>query len=136
MLRLRGREDCPRAIASVHAFLESKQLRVISIDHVNTGLDCWYHTVRLGVVGEPADSLCGFIDGQALPAVALKNMTPAQMRNAAANTVNWLLDTNLQGFGAIKESVHHHIDVEARVDDGPQGANRVQENASFEQGFI
>jgi hypothetical protein len=57
MFRASGRNDYPLAIASMHAYMETKQLRVQSIDHVNTGLDCWFHTVRIGVAGEPADSL-------------------------------------------------------------------------------
>jgi hypothetical protein len=136
MFRASGRNDCPRAIASVHAYLETKQLRVQSIDHVNTGLDCWYHTVRIGVVGEPADSLRGFIDGQLQPVVPLKHMTPHQMRNAAANTVTWILNTNLQGYGVTKEVLRYHIDVEARVYLGPRGSNRVQEGATFQEGSV
>jgi hypothetical protein len=62
MVRASGRNDYPLAIASVHAYLETKQLRVQSIDHVNTGLNCWYHTVCIGVVGVPADSLRALID--------------------------------------------------------------------------
>jgi hypothetical protein len=120
----------------VHSYLETKQLRVQSIDHVNTGLDCWHHTVRIGVVGEPADSLRGRTDGQLQPVVALKHMTPNQMRNAAANTVTWLLNTNLQSYGVTKEVLRYHIDVEARVYLCPRGSNRVQEDATFQEGSV
>jgi hypothetical protein len=95
--------------SSVHACLERKQLHVQSIDHISAGIDCWYHTVRIGVKGEPADSLRGFVDGQLQPVVALTNMTPVQMRNAAAITVNWLLNTKSQGYCAMKESLHIYI---------------------------
>jgi hypothetical protein len=113
MFRASGRNDYSLAVASVHAYLEMKQLRVQSIVHVNTGLDCWYHTVRIGVVGEPADCLRAL--GQLQPDAALKHKTPHQMRNAAANRVTWLLNTNSQGYGGTKESLRDHIDVEARV---------------------
>jgi hypothetical protein len=141
MFRASERNDYPLAIASVHAYLETKQLRVQSIDHVNTGLDCWYHTVCIGVAGEPADSLRALINiamGSCgmQPVVALKHTTPNQMRNAATSTVTWLLNTNSQGYGGTKESLRNHIDVEARIYLGPRGSNRVQEDATFKQGSV
>jgi hypothetical protein len=136
MFRASGRRDCHRAIASVHSYLATKQLRVQSIDHVNTGLDCLHNTVRIGVVAEPAYTLRGLIDGQLQPVVPLQHMTPNQMKNATANTVTWLLNTSLQGYSVTKEVLRYHIDVEARVYLGPRGSNRSQVHATFQEGSI
>jgi hypothetical protein len=108
---------------------------VQSIEQVNAGIDCWHHTVRIGVVGEPADCLC-FHRLAAATGFGLKNMIPSQMRNAAADTVNWFLNSPPQGCGSAKELLRNHVDVEARDHLGPRGSNRVQEDATLQQGSL
>jgi hypothetical protein len=58
------------------------------------------------------------------------------MRNAATNTVTLLLNTNSQVHGGTKESLRNHIDVDARIYLRPRGSNRVQEDATFQQGSV
>jgi hypothetical protein len=105
-----------------------------ALRHANTGFGCWYHTVRVGVVVEPADGLW-FHRRAAATGFELKSMTPNQMRNAA-NAVNWILKSNSQGYGAMKEVLRNHIDVEARVHLGSRGSSRVQEDATLLQGSV
>jgi hypothetical protein len=63
-------------------------------------------------------------------------MTPKQTRNASASTVNWFGNRWSQGYGVIKELLRNRIDVQARVHLGPSGSNRVQEDATLQQGSV
>ena len=75
------------------------------------------------------------VDGnEAEPQIDFKHMTNQQMREAAANTITFLLDTWHDGWEVLKEMLHTHIDVQARYDLGPNGEGVVAADATFEEG--
>jgi hypothetical protein len=112
-----SRRETPRAIAAVKGFLNSKELIVQSIDDINNGNDCLYHSLRISLAASSRvtpDRLCELIDGTRQPQKNFKDMTPQEMQQAAAKTVEWLWHTDVQGFGDIKEVLRVHMDTEVR----------------------
>jgi hypothetical protein len=131
------RRDTPRAIAAVKGFLNTKDLLVQSIDDINNGNDCLYHSLRISlasVTRVTPDRLCQHIDGRQQPVKNFKDMTPQEMRQAAANTIEWLWHTNVQGYGDLKEALRTHMDTEAR--EYLQGLGRIEGGAEIGTGAI
>jgi hypothetical protein len=129
------RRDSARSIAAVKAFLNSKELVVQSIDEVNNGNDCLYHSISISLgsaQGVLCDRLCQQIDGRQQPLVPFRRMSPQQMRETAAKTIEWLWQTEEQGHGHMKEALQVHMDTEAR--EHLQRLNRIHEGVSLQTG--
>jgi hypothetical protein len=112
-----SRRDTPRAIAAVKGYLNSKDLIVEYIDDINSGNDCLYHSLRISLARTSRvipDRLCQMIDGRQQPEKKFKDMTPQEMRQAAARTIEWLWHTDVQGYGDTREVLRVHMDTEVR----------------------
>jgi hypothetical protein len=99
-----SRRDTPRAIATVKGFLNSKDVIVPSIDDVNDGNDCLYHSLRISVASSlrvTPDRLCQLIDGWQQPHKKYRDMTAQEIREDAAKPIEWLWHTDVQGYGDI-----------------------------------
>ena len=129
------RRDNPRCVAAVEEFLARKELIVLSIDDVNQGNDCMYHSLRVSLNSQTRctpDSLCRDIDQVQQPAKNFKEMNPMEMREAAARTIAWIWDTNTDGYGSIKEVLRVHMHTQGR--EQLQRLGLVAEHASLETG--
>jgi hypothetical protein len=126
--------DTPRSVARVHEFLNKRQMQVRNIDDVNTGLDCFYHTLRLGVSngGRVTDTMAQLIDGQPQHEVLLHQETPARL--TAEKTIRWILNSTAAGFRDQIELFHAFLDLEGREYLGPNRLNRIPANCSFQTG--
>jgi hypothetical protein len=130
-----ARRDTPRAIAAVKGYLNSKDLIVQSIDDVNNGNDCLYHSLRISLAATSRvtpDRLCQTIDARQQPQRNFKDMTPQEMRQVAATTIEWLWHTDVQGYSDIKEVLRLHIDTEVR--EHLQGLGRINNGADIRTG--
>jgi len=129
VVRLYPAQHAPRAVASVKAFLESKELHVRNIDDVNTEQNCLYVSFQYGVVGTPNDSMWGLLGLQ--QRLQFRDLTVQEMRDAAADTIGWVLDME---WAPLYDSLRLHIDVEVREYLGPRGRGTLVEAASYELG--
>jgi hypothetical protein len=113
--------DTPRSVARVHEFLNERQMQVRNIDEIDTGLDCFYHTLRLGVSnnGNVMDTMAQLVDGQPQHEVSAHTETAAGLRRTAERTIRWILNSTATGFQLMKENLQAFIEVEAREHLGP-----------------
>jgi hypothetical protein len=59
-------------------------------------------------------------------------MSPQEMRETAARTIEWMWQTQEQGYGDIKEVLRSHIDTEAR--EHLQGLHRIHAGVPIQAG--
>jgi integrase len=138
MNRPRIVRDSPRCIAALKAWLETKQLYVVNIDDVNVGLDCFYVSARLGVrtavEGQVVEDRMWRAMGLQGEAPLFRDITNQQFRDTAADTINFILDSMDGAWAGMKEALTLHINTEGRTDQGPEGQNRVNADATFQAG--
>ena len=75
------------------------------------------------------DRLSQQIDGVAQPEKGIKEMSTSELRQAAANTLQWLWDTTEDAYLEMRDSLHVHVNTESR--DHMQAAGRIVEGADL-----
>jgi hypothetical protein len=111
-------------------------MQVRNIDDVNTSLDCFYHTLRLGVSngGSVIDTMAQLIAGQPQHEVVLPQETPARLRQTAEKTIRWVLNSTATSFRDFTELIHAFLELEGREPLGPNRLNKIPANCSFQTG--
>lgn len=130
--------DAPRSVAAVTSWLNGKNLNVINIDGINTGNDCFFHSLKAGVFGNVTDSMSAMMGEGLVPpnGVDIASMNVQDLRKKCSDTFKWILNSEIHSFQEMKEMLRLHVQVEVREHLGPDSQNLIAADATFEQGKL